>query len=292
MKVKLIIFIGAVIFIAALIYYASLIEDKDPIGQTSFSSLNIENSDKSKNKNVKNRKIEEALKINKTPESINFEDLNTVNKTSSRCGFTSEKFYNTKMKVSISEMTVKQLNAYEQLEKKCLQWYDYLNTLTFDEREDIVDAKKKWTKEFYTYSFPEPSLKMTNKVIKQLKNGISEKNNLKIVEMQILYLLMHDYELHLKIAGELRTSDPSFIRSSAGYITSLFMCEYSNDCEPNGDIMLNFCISDATNCGMSYIQYLQSISTFGQFSDWQNVVVILRELINSDWFSDRNVINP
>lgn len=292
MKVKLIIFIGAVIFIAALIYYALNNVDKDPMDRASFSSLNIDNSDKSKNKNVKNRKIEEVLEINKITDSIDFEDLNTMNKTSNSCGFTSEKFYNTKKKVNISEMTEKQLNAYEQIERKCLQWYDYLNTLTLDEREDIVDANKKWTKEFNTYSFPEPTLRMTNKVIKQLKNGISKNSNLKIVEMQILYLLMHDYELHLKIAGELRTSDPSFIRSSAGYITSLFMCEYSNDCEPNGDMMLNICISDATNCGMSYVQYLQSISTYGQFSDWQNVVVILRELINSDWFSDRNVINP
>lgn len=209
------------------------------------------------------------------------------------CGFSSADFYHKKKRTAVSDMSAKQLNAYEELESLCNDWYSYLN-LNHDDVSRIENDIKEFREKFATYDVYQSDPEITSKTILELKKGFNKNSNFRLAEAQLYYLLRFDTELQLKMANELNTVSIDFVRSPEGaiYTTQLLLCNYSNMCSPNSLFMLDRCLSYDSACGLSMQQYLQTKVTYGQYSDWQNAADVLYRLIETGWFLEREVIKP
>lgn len=205
------------------------------------------------------------------------------------CGFDSESFYESiqLQKIDISRLSKKQFDAFTILESQCDSWYDYIQTLPIAALEKLRQEEEKRNKKIRKYILPEPSDYHTKKVINNLKNRIDKESDFDLLDFQIVYLLMHDSEIQNKLTEKLGFSVINdFITVNAPMISTLFLCQY-NDCGRNSINMLSKCTRRENACGLSMQAYLQSTSSAGQYLDWQNTIIALREILHSDWFQNR-----
>ncbi len=224
----------------------------------------------------------------------NFAEGSVINNIIGRCGYRVDDFYLKGAKTDISEMTQRQLNSFEKLEEVCLDWYDHLDKTDIQE---IQKNREGWIKEYENYlevyTEEQVNSQLLLNAVNDIKKGINETSDFRMIESQLIYLLHFDTELQLKIGEELGTSSLEFIRSLEGaiYTSQLVICYYS-DCGPNSFNMLRTCLSYDEFCGMSVQQHLQNRLTYSQFTDWQNAADVLYRLIETNWFSERELLNP
>ncbi|HPQ86220.1 MAG TPA: hypothetical protein PK055_01040 [Gammaproteobacteria bacterium] len=202
------------------------------------------------------------------------------------CGSDVEIFYQ-KQRFLDSSFSQKQESAKNNFIEMCKKWFDYLDTISKEEKDnleknikDMSDSNMYFLKDgidIYDRTKLEDAKKILN----------SGGDDTVLTHTAITYLLYNDYNLLNAIAEDLGTTDGGYIKNARNDIAMQYKCETSpSACSPNSIEMVYLCLTNEYACGMSYSQYLASTRTPGQYNDILTMAAILRKLIADGYFSE------
>lgn len=295
---KKMIYIAAILTVAAILYFYidnnRLTEDDSMANTAKAEKPQLESEQSQLNQRTNGS----------PPVPIDFQKLKDQHFAFSRCRDMPDWFYIRRWVTPVSEMTERQLAAYGRLEQMCFSWYDYLGKLS---PEAVAETKKEIGRQEERRNFgdifaEEADPQFIERNIKAIANGINvDRDDRSLTDNRLTYLLHFDEDLRSKMIQELKREtgkklSPPFLgylhsfAGSAG-IATLTSCRYY-DCGPNSAYMIENCLSHDEACGLSLQEDLQRITTYGQYTDWQNAADILYRLIESGWFAERETVNP
>ncbi len=176
--------------------------------------------------------------------------------------------------ISVDLLLDKQIVALDNLVIKCKNWYQYIDGLNESEKIEVRNTIKTFTKPNKWY---ESKIELEKRLQLAKDSLLDDPEG---VEFSALYFLLQNDEGLLKELGRRIGSDYwEWIKSSSLHIVTFYNCSKYNNCTPGSLTMLSLCLNDEQYCGYSYAQYLAKIYSHGQFSDIQNIIIYLREIM-------------
>ena len=215
---------------------------------------------------------------------LEIQKLNTKLNYHGVCGFDASSFFN-KFEYLKEDLSLKQIKIKENMIDRCNQWFNYLDSLSIDERnvykKNIEDFKK--TNQYFDGidRYDEAKIKTAKQILDVDGDGTI------LTYDAINYLLFNDRNLRSELAKKIRTKDHGYIKNAGKDIAMQYLCETDPPaCLPDAIDMMYLCLSDESYCGLSYSQYLSSTRTPGQYNDILSMTAILRKLIADGYFSE------
>ncbi|MCB1581915.1 MAG: hypothetical protein R3E90_01780 [Marinicella sp.] len=179
------------------------------------------------------------------------------------------------------------LESIDQTLARCEIWFDYLSSLDSSESEKLL--KKHKDRSDFIVSLA--SLEQDNNVLGDAIDTLIKNDDPYLSSLSLEYLLRFDFEFREKLAETMNTKDINFLLGNEKLIF-LYQCYAGEDCTANGQIMQGLCQIDPVTCNLSYPELVRREVTPNQFDDFILAINSVNTIINSDWFKEREVLNP
>jgi len=179
------------------------------------------------------------------------------------------------------------LESMEQTLERCEIWFDHLSSLDSSDSEKLI--KKHEDRSNFIVSFA--SLEQDNKILSDAIDTLIKNDDPYLSSLSLEYLLRFDFDFREKLAETMNTKDINFLLGNEKVIF-LYQCYAGEDCTPNGQIMQGLCQIDPVTCDLSYPELVRREVTPNQFDDFILAINSVNIIINSDWFVEREILNP
>ena len=192
-----------------------------------------------------------------------------------KCGIDLELHDKKKELIDTNQLTDAQLKALSVIEERCLSWFDYYEQLSEKRKLELQVLSEKESKRQSGIVIYEYDEKHANEMLKLLKDGTDWNTG----GLALLYLLAHDYKFRERIGEIMGTDSTLFLEAHMSDLMGIHMCESGADCSPNGEMMLNLCLSDPSACNQTFHSHISNTLTPNQLADiYDAYAVILRIL--------------
>ncbi len=260
-----------------IMFYFDLTEKMDPV-------TNAEHVKKISNKNE-----QEVINVNGNEEktSIKYSSSHDYNyDLSQSCGFDSDKFYDEINRAYTDNLANEKLEHLENLVDNCTDWFDKLSSLSNSDIKSIELEVKRKHKILSELS----SLKYDKKTLTKATSMVFNKDP-EIAGTALLYLLSFDNSFLIKIGEGMGITDIEFLRGNIN-LSFLFVCQNGMDCSSDSSLMTDLCLINENSCGLSFESSLMRQITPNQYDDYLHALQVINSIINSDWFEQRDILNP
>ncbi len=203
------------------------------------------------------------------------------------CGFSKKKFHESMDNINYQSMSTSELDHIEKVLVNCQKWFENLAEISDSDINQIklrIEEKDQILKELSIEKAYD-----SNIMIKATK--LINHDDPDISGSALLYLLTYDNQFLIKIGEEMGTSDLSFLRGNLD-LSILYSCQNGLDCSPEGVFMQDMCVIDESACNLTVNSWLRQKKTINQYDDLMISFSIINSLLNSDWFQDRDILNP
>ena len=179
----------------------------------------------------------------------------------------------------------KQLNAKNELIKKCKYWHDYTYSLSNQDIDNLENSRQS-IEEQNKY-FMSNMDKLDNTKTDDAKAIMETGGDSSVLTVgALMYLMKNDTNFIKAIAEELGTEDLSYITNSRTSVPFFYICRLNpSECSANSLQMLSVCLTNESLCGLNFIDYYRTLLTGNQFNDYMNIVEIIKRLVENEFFS-------
>jgi len=205
---------------------------------------------------------------------------------SEKCGFDIEKYYEEVSQFETNSHVEKEISHLEKLMADCDVWFDELSNLSDTELKKIkITNKKKYEllSELSAYEYQKSTI---NKAMNMVSHADPD-----IAGTALLYLLSFDNGFLIKIGEKMGVSNVEFLQANL-HLAGLFGCQQGMDCSATGALMTDLCYINEGSCGLSYEASLMRQITNNQYDDLLHALQVINLIFSSDWFEDRDILNP
>jgi len=203
------------------------------------------------------------------------------------CGVDKNIFFQRYGKLDHLNLTEEVLDGLEKTINDCEQWFIDLESMDEESRNSLVQTLEE-RKELITAFV---NLRSFDPKTHAMAITEVQSDNPEISSFALTYLLNFDQEFLQKIAGQMNVQNVNFLMNSQ-YPSDIYRCLKGDDCSATSQVMTDICIMDQTTCGLSYLDMIRNDITPNQYDDIMRALQIVDYLINSDWFEQREFLNP
>jgi len=171
--------------------------------------------------------------------------------------------------------------------EECDKWFDYLSLLNPSDAEKLVGNHKEKKELLISLGSFVPDSQTMGKASKALLTN----DDPYVSGLSLHYLLRFDLEFAKKLAQEMNTQNVNFLTASEKFIF-LYQCYAGEDCAEGGQIMQDLCQMDPVTCELSYPELVRREVTPNQYDDFILAINSVNSIISSDWFEERDILNP
>lgn len=179
------------------------------------------------------------------------------------------------------------LESIEQTLERCEIWFNHLSSLDSSDSEKLI--KKHKDRSNFIVSLA--SLEQDNNILSDAIDTLIKNDDPYLSSLSLEYLLRFDFDFREKLAETMNIKDINFLLGTEKLIF-LYHCYAGEDCTPNGQIMQGLCQIDPVTCGLSYPELVRREVTPNQYDDFILAINAVNSIVNSDWFQDREILNP
>lgn len=171
--------------------------------------------------------------------------------------------------------------------EQCDKWFDYLSLLNPSDAEKLIGNHKERKELLISLGSFVPNSQTMEKASKALLTN----DDPYVSGLSLHYLLRFDLEFAKKLAQEMNTQNINFLTESEKFIF-LYQCYAGEDCAEGGQIMQDLCQMDPVACELSYPELVRREVTPNQYDDFILAINSVNSIISSDWFEEREILNP